>query len=380
MHLSKADYIPRVPRKTRHAADRQIRGIDDDRPRKWLRKEFLTADMGITGANFAVADTGHDRAHGERRKHPPEFLAAARARGPRRHRKNHSAPGRPRRCSGRFSGRWAPGQALTSYSSLIGGPRAAGEADGPEEFHVVLLDNGRTRLLADVEQRDALQCIRCGACLNSCPDLRKHRRSRLRHDLPGAHRLGHHAASARRAGLVAPAVRQFAVRRVHFRVPGAHGPSSSPFPQPPQCRAAAARSLVPAPRLPRVALGHGGFDAIRAGRKTRPVRLAARSGAPVSQTVDEDPRIPSLPRRNRSAIGGPGRKIPARGYARPTKSNRRIANYERVSRKNFESRSRRHAHSGAMPVAPTGAPVFAPVTNPEQRFRDEFFALERRVH
>jgi L-lactate dehydrogenase complex protein LldF len=61
------------------------------------------------------------------------------------------------------------GQALTSYSSLVGGPRADGEEDGPGEFHVVLLDNGRTRLLADVEQRDALQCIRCGACLNSCP-------------------------------------------------------------------------------------------------------------------------------------------------------------------------------------------------------------------
>jgi L-lactate dehydrogenase complex protein LldF len=61
------------------------------------------------------------------------------------------------------------GQSLTCYNTLIGGPRQHGESDGPDEFHVVLLDNGRTQLLADAEQRDALQCIRCGACLNVCP-------------------------------------------------------------------------------------------------------------------------------------------------------------------------------------------------------------------
>jgi L-lactate dehydrogenase complex protein LldF len=52
---------------------------------------------------------------------------------------------------------------------MYGGPRQPGEIDGPEEFHVVLLDNHRTRLLADAQQRDALHCIRCGACLNVCP-------------------------------------------------------------------------------------------------------------------------------------------------------------------------------------------------------------------
>src|SRR6201999_3107090 len=61
------------------------------------------------------------------------------------------------------------GQQLTCYNSMVGGPRGADEIDGPEEMHVVLLDNGRTRLLADAEQRDALHCIRCGACLNVCP-------------------------------------------------------------------------------------------------------------------------------------------------------------------------------------------------------------------
>src|SRR6185503_19319682 len=61
------------------------------------------------------------------------------------------------------------GQNMTCYNSMYGGPRQPGESDGPEEFHVVFLDNHRTRLLADAEQRDALHCIRCGACLNVCP-------------------------------------------------------------------------------------------------------------------------------------------------------------------------------------------------------------------
>jgi L-lactate dehydrogenase complex protein LldF len=64
------------------------------------------------------------------------------------------------------------GQQITCYNSLVGGPRSADELDGPEEMHVVLLDNSRTRLLADAEQRDALRCIRCGACLNVCPIFR----------------------------------------------------------------------------------------------------------------------------------------------------------------------------------------------------------------
>src|SRR5207237_2189016 len=64
------------------------------------------------------------------------------------------------------------GQPITHYSTLSGGPRKPGEPDGPEEFHVVLVDNGRSKLLADAEQREVLHCIRCGACLNICPVYR----------------------------------------------------------------------------------------------------------------------------------------------------------------------------------------------------------------
>jgi L-lactate dehydrogenase complex protein LldF len=61
------------------------------------------------------------------------------------------------------------GQNMTVYNTIYSGPKQAGEADGPEEMYVILLDNGRTNLLAETEQRRALSCIRCGACLNACP-------------------------------------------------------------------------------------------------------------------------------------------------------------------------------------------------------------------
>jgi L-lactate dehydrogenase complex protein LldF len=64
------------------------------------------------------------------------------------------------------------GQKVTVYNNILTGPRQTGEEDGPEEMYVVLLDNGRTDLLARKEQRRALNCIRCGACLNACPIYR----------------------------------------------------------------------------------------------------------------------------------------------------------------------------------------------------------------
>src|SRR5205823_2109138 len=68
--------------------------------------------------------------------------------------------------------RGATGQTLSVYTTILTGPRRAGERDGPDEFHLVILDNGRSRVLA-TPFRESLQCIRCGACLNACPVYRR---------------------------------------------------------------------------------------------------------------------------------------------------------------------------------------------------------------
>ena len=64
---------------------------------------------------------------------------------------------------------YGTGQKVTVYNSIVTGPRQEGETDGPEEMYVILLDNGRTNLLQNPKTREALYCIRCGACLNACP-------------------------------------------------------------------------------------------------------------------------------------------------------------------------------------------------------------------
>jgi L-lactate dehydrogenase complex protein LldF len=136
--------------------------------RQRLRNDFQTAEMGVTGANFAVADLGMV-ALTENEGNIRLSFSLPRV---------HVALVGIEKIVPRLEdmailwpvlGTTGTGQLITAYTSLIGGPRTTAEPDGPGEFHVVLLDNGRTRLLADAEQRDALQCIRCGACLNSCP-------------------------------------------------------------------------------------------------------------------------------------------------------------------------------------------------------------------
>src|SRR5437870_4437732 len=136
-----------------------------------LRQKFLEADMGITGANFAVAETGtvvlvtnegngrmvttlpriHVAVMGMEKVIPTMtdlmvFLA--------------------------ILARSATGQKLSSYTTLVRGPRQPGETEGPEELHLILMDNGRTRQIAGT-LREALYCLRCGACLNVCPVYRQ---------------------------------------------------------------------------------------------------------------------------------------------------------------------------------------------------------------
>ncbi len=137
-----------------------------------LREKFLAADIGITGANFLVADSGavvvvENEGNGRLSSSAPAIhiaIAGIEKLIPR---------AADLATFLKLLGRSATGQPLTSYTSFLSGPRRAGEVDGPEEFYVVLLDNGRTKLLEVPERRQSLYCIRCGACLNHCPVYRK---------------------------------------------------------------------------------------------------------------------------------------------------------------------------------------------------------------
>jgi len=136
--------------------------------RQTLREKYIRAEIGITGANFIVADTG--------------AIAVTENEG-----------------NGRLSCAWpkthivitgiekvipsltdlalfwpllatyGTGQKITVYNTIVTGPKQPGEVDGPEDMYVILLDNGRTNLLANEKTRESLYCIRCGACLNACP-------------------------------------------------------------------------------------------------------------------------------------------------------------------------------------------------------------------
>jgi L-lactate dehydrogenase complex protein LldF len=138
-----------------------------DEARAVLRPQFLAADVGITGANFLVAETGSSiivtnegngdltqtlpRVHvvmTSLEKLVPTFEDAA--------------------ALLRLLARSATGQEFSAYTTVSTGPRRPGDLDGPEEYHVVLLDNGRSALLGG-ELQDMLRCIRCSACMNHCP-------------------------------------------------------------------------------------------------------------------------------------------------------------------------------------------------------------------
>ncbi|MDD5200902.1 MAG: LutB/LldF family L-lactate oxidation iron-sulfur protein [Terrimicrobiaceae bacterium] len=133
-----------------------------------MRRKFCAADMGISGANFAVAETGmisitENEGNARLSTSLPRIHVAIVGIEKVVPRLDDLAILLPMLATA------GAGQPITAYNTMLGGPRQPGEIDGPEEMHIVLLDNQRTRILADPEQRDALHCIRCGACLNVCP-------------------------------------------------------------------------------------------------------------------------------------------------------------------------------------------------------------------
>src|SRR5579863_76319 len=137
-----------------------------------LREKFLSADIGISGANFLVADSGavvlvENEGNARLTTSAPKIHIAVAGIEKLIPRAQDLA------VFLNLLGRSATGQPLTVYTSFLSGPRRGDEIDGPDEFYVVLLDNGRTKVLADPEKRQSLYCIRCGACLNHCPVYRK---------------------------------------------------------------------------------------------------------------------------------------------------------------------------------------------------------------
>ncbi|HET7623897.1 MAG TPA: LutB/LldF family L-lactate oxidation iron-sulfur protein [Verrucomicrobiae bacterium] len=139
--------------------------------RRVLRKKYVNADIGFTGANFAIAETGmisitENEGNARLTAALPKTMITLLGIEKVLPRLEDLALFLPMLSTS------GTGQALTGYNTMYAGPRQPGETDGPEEWHVVLLDNRRTELLADAEQRDALHCIRCGACLNVCPIFR----------------------------------------------------------------------------------------------------------------------------------------------------------------------------------------------------------------
>jgi L-lactate dehydrogenase complex protein LldF len=170
LHLSKAQVEADFRRvHTNLPADRNL-----DEPeallaeaRAVLREKFLAADVGITGANFLVAETGTsiivtNEGNGDLTQTLPKVhivLTSIEKLVPTLEDVAEFL---------RVLARSATGQEMSVYTTLSTGPRRPGDPDGPREYHVVLLDNGRSAMLGG-QFRDMLRCIRCGACMNHCP-------------------------------------------------------------------------------------------------------------------------------------------------------------------------------------------------------------------
>ncbi|HZG25610.1 MAG TPA: LutB/LldF family L-lactate oxidation iron-sulfur protein [Chitinophagaceae bacterium] len=167
MHKSKED-IARIFHEKLNTAPNltplQMTGV----ARENLRKKYMEAEIGVTGANFIISDVGAIAVSEN------EGNARLSAAWPKTHiaivgiekvvsSLNDLALFWP------LLATYGTGQNLTVYNSVITGPRQPNETDGPDEMYVILLDNGRTKILANPKTRESLYCIRCGACLNACP-------------------------------------------------------------------------------------------------------------------------------------------------------------------------------------------------------------------
>jgi L-lactate dehydrogenase complex protein LldF len=167
MHLSKEDIAKLFNERFGTPIDATPEQLTQ-KARELLREKYLQADVGITGANFIIADTGsiaitENEGNGRLCTSFPKIqisIVGIEKVIPSMTDLDLFWP---------LLATHGTGQNLTVYNTILSGPRQPNETDGPEEMYVILLDNGRTNLLAQKEQRQGLYCIRCGACLNACP-------------------------------------------------------------------------------------------------------------------------------------------------------------------------------------------------------------------
>jgi len=167
MHLSLADIAQLFHDKYEMPLDATAEQLTQ-KARELLREKYAQADIGITGANFLIADTGSiaiTENEGNARlttTFPKVHIAIAGIEKviPNLQDVDLFWP---------LLASHGTGQNLTVYNTILSGPRQLRENDGPEEMYVILLDNGRSNLLAEKDQRQGLYCIRCGSCLNVCP-------------------------------------------------------------------------------------------------------------------------------------------------------------------------------------------------------------------
>ena len=189
--------------------------------RRQLRAKFMSAGMGISGANFLVAESGTvglvtNEGNGRMCTSMPKVHVAV--------------AGMEKVIPSledlgmflRLLIRSATGQMISSYVTTVTGPRRDEEEDGPEEFHLVIVDNGRSRILADPEMREALTCLRLRRLHERLPGLSQSRRTRLRLGLSRPHRRARVADADRAFGGQGFALRIHAVRRVQRGLPGQH--------------------------------------------------------------------------------------------------------------------------------------------------------------
>jgi L-lactate dehydrogenase complex protein LldF len=168
IHMNKVQIARLFGRKIREA--RYTEDVDELTAvaRRVLRRKFFEAEGGISGVNFAVAETGtlclvENEGNGRMSTHvPPVHIALMGI-----EKVVEKLEDVPPLYS--LLTRSATGQAITTYFNMITGPRGPAEKDGPAEVHLVILDNGRSRIYSDEELSATLKCIRCGACMNHCP-------------------------------------------------------------------------------------------------------------------------------------------------------------------------------------------------------------------